>query len=1271
MRTIPLARNLVFLASFAFFLGILFQCQKIEEPDTVLITIEPDSVYSTFGKLWIGYTDSAGRDTITLFAPDSLDSFERLKKIEVKSPAAPDIRIIIRGFESGTGKLVYEQTRNVNLHTGDLASLHTDLDLTKPDPDTTKPGKRIPRVQFLSGDTVISIKDSLSFSATVSDTDSVVKSYSLQPDPNGLFGAEFAFEMSAGPLRFGHKYDVPGEYPFVIRIKDFSKREYFDTLLVSVIQDPPTATTGKKLTVTARDSVRLHGVGKDSLGTVVSYAWRLGNGAFGMVAAGDTAFIAPDSAGNQIWVFRVTDDDGNETLDTLTLTIVLASDTRLSLLRVTGFELSPPFSATESFFALEVPNPQDSVEITATPADSIARVMINGVEPPGRGRSAKVKLEFGNNFIPITVTAENGKKKNLSLLVHRKRNSDARLKDIRISAGSLEPKFDSTRFEYQVRLENSQGEMGIAAVPADSRYAKVYIDNLLKQPPDSLGTPLHFNVGVDTVRIRVVAQNDSDTRSYALIVSRVPSSDASLANLELGYGELLPAFSPKILQYSVNVPNSIAEVAFKPTAKASASKILLNSKEAASGVFSEKFHLRLGDNGFVFKIVSEGGDSGSYSVTIHRKSAEVELVSLSVSSGTLVPGFAPGIYSYSDTLDANTDSVVLALEADRTIQQLKVNDAVLAGFKASHAIHLNYGINRVSVVVKSEDGNTQEYVLNLVRNNQAPRLESLEPNACTLSPDFLSDRLYYKCAVQASVSEIEFKPKAINTALKIFLNENETTSGYFSKPEKLAYGDNVFRFTVLSVNRDSLRYEVIVHRISDISALAGLSVSDGTLRPSFLESRLAYIDTLPAGISSITVNTIAADSLVKSISIDGNVFANDSASTKIEWLNTASPRRVAIAVVAEDGSTTNYVIQVSGQGFFREFGDGVNAEEGNNVYQTPDGGYLAMYNSAPGLSTHILKTTSEGMQIWDRVITSDLAHITSLKPAADNGFVGCGYSRGASLYTPNMKLIKIDSQANVAWDKTVSLGALGLIPYDVSQSADGGYFVVAKTGDSSKTSGIAVIKATATGDTSWIRFFGTAGYRYTPLNSMIIEGKDVLVVGTYKATDTSKARIFAARVDDAGTQKWLRHFGGKPTLGLTLTSIDGKLFDIFATIQSGQSTGNDILLLTTNADGDSVFSNTYGLVNGQTVYGAIPTPDKGELIVGYEGSTPQTLFTMKVNAAGDMAWVQKYPYPENHYGTSAVATKDGGFLILGGKQYPESNDVNVFLMKTNGSGQAK
>lgn len=98
--------------------------------------------------------------------------------------------------------------------------------------------------------------------------------------------------------------------------------------------------------------------------------------------------------------------------------------------------------------------------------------------------------------------------------------------------------------------------------------------------------------------------------------------------------------------------------------------------------------------------------------------------------------------------------------------------------------------------------------------------------------------------------------------------------------------------------------------LNNDATLSALSVSSGTLSPAFASSTLGYNMVLDSSVTSITLTPIANDSLVTSITINGQVVLSGTASAAIPLV--PGSNLITILVTAQDGSTQkNYTVSIA------------------------------------------------------------------------------------------------------------------------------------------------------------------------------------------------------------------------------------------------------------------------------------------------------------------------------------------------------------------------
>jgi hypothetical protein len=168
-------------------------------------------------------------------------------------------------------------------------------------------------------DTTISIKDLVRLQGSATDKYGTIASWAWDIGGTGNFQVTYKGDTAVTAP------SIPvAAWRCVLRVTDDDGNMVFDTMLVNVLQDLPTANAGKDTTVSIGDAINLHGKGTDVYGTIVERAWSIGpSGSFKPVASsGDTTIIAPLVPTTFVCSLRVTDDDGQIAKQTITVTVV-------------------------------------------------------------------------------------------------------------------------------------------------------------------------------------------------------------------------------------------------------------------------------------------------------------------------------------------------------------------------------------------------------------------------------------------------------------------------------------------------------------------------------------------------------------------------------------------------------------------------------------------------------------------------------------------------------------------------------------------------------------------------------------------------------------------------------------------------------------------------------------------------------------------------------------------------------------------------------------
>ncbi len=300
-----------------------------------------------------------------------------------------------------------------------------------------------------------------------------------------------------------------------------------------------------------------------------------------------------------------------------------SSNASLGSLTVSSGSLSPAFAAGTLSYTDAVANSVNSISVTPTLADSTANVNVNGVASDSGFASTPIALAVGTNTITVAVTAQDGKTKlTYTIVVTRAPlGSNASLSNLYLSNSALlSPAFASGTLSYTAAVASSVNAISVTATLADSA-ATLTLNGV------SLGSGQHSNdislsLGPNTITVATTAADGTTKLTYTIVVTRAPSSNASLSSLAVSSGSLSPAFAAGTLAYTDAVANSVTSITVTPTLADSTATVTVNGTSAASGVASPAIALSVGVNTITVSTTAQDGTTTqTYTISVSRSLA--------------------------------------------------------------------------------------------------------------------------------------------------------------------------------------------------------------------------------------------------------------------------------------------------------------------------------------------------------------------------------------------------------------------------------------------------------------------------------------------------------------------------------------------------------------------------------------------------------------------------------------------------------------------------
>lgn len=308
-------------------------------------------------------------------------------------------------------------------------------------------------------------------------------------------------------------------------------------------------------------------------------------------------------------------------LGTINVTNPPSSNNNLASLNVGAGSLSPSFNANTTSYNVEVDNNVSSINISATAADSGARIEGTGTK----------SLNYGYNSLTVKVIAASGDVKTYTINVNRKdnRSGNNNLASLSIENGTLNGTFDSGNTSYTGKVPYEVETVNIKAIPQDDKSSVTVSGN----------TGL-ISEETRNVSVTVTAENGV-SKTYTIAVTRGKdpnkklSNDNYLTQIIPSIGILSPEFDKEKTNYVIYLPYEVDSISFNTA--------LSDTKYGVLDVDAPDTLMPGISNVFKFNVTAEDESVRTYTVVVKRavnpdaeSSSNTYLKSITVSNGELL-----------------------------------------------------------------------------------------------------------------------------------------------------------------------------------------------------------------------------------------------------------------------------------------------------------------------------------------------------------------------------------------------------------------------------------------------------------------------------------------------------------------------------------------------------------------------------------------------------------------------------------------------------------
>ncbi|MBU1935932.1 T9SS type A sorting domain-containing protein [bacterium] len=316
--------------------------------------------------------------------------------------------------------------------------------------------------------------------------------------------------------------------------------------------------------------------------------------------------------------------------------------------------------------------------------------------------------------------------------------------------------------------------------------------------------------------------------------------------------------------------------------------------------------------------------------------------------------------------------------------------------------------------------------------------------------------------------------------------------------------------------------------------------------------------------------------------------------------------------------------------------------------------------------------------LWSRTYGgNDWDYCLSMEQTSDGGYVLAGVVEPMSTYSADFWMVKTGENGDSLWCRAYGDQNSDWC-YSVHQTADGGYALAGYTESlMSGRSDFLLLKTDENGDSLWSRTYGGLCDDYCQAAAITSDG-GYLLVGMTINCEEFHYDFFILKTDANGDSLWSRTYGGSRDdvcSSVAQTSDGGYILGGWTnSFGPGMPWSNNFWLIKTDANGDSLWSRIYGGRDDDECYSVLQTSDGGYVSAGVKRlSSPHwpdpDMWIIKMDANGDSLWSRTFGKGGSEECHCVRQTEDGGYILAGYTNSYGARSLDFWLVRLDEHGE--
>ena len=353
---------------------------------------------------------------------------------------------------------------------------------------------------------------------------------------------------------------------------------------------------------------------------------------------------------------------------------------------------------------------------------------------------------------------------------------------------------------------------------------------------------------------------------------------------------------------------------------------------------------------------------------------------------------------------------------------------------------------------------------------------------------------------------------------------------------------------------------------------------------------------------------------------------------------------------------------------------GTGDDYGYAIDFTDEGGFIIAgdYNAVYGYNEgkiYLLKTDSIGDTVWTNLYGGNNGDYgLDILSIQDVGYTICGYTQSFGSHNRDAYLMQVNTDGVQMWMNTYGYLNWNAV-HSLHRTSDGGYILAGECSVAGSDNDMLFVRTDSVGGQVWLDTFGGQNFQGADAAFEMSDG-GYLVSGTKNISGGGGFDPCIVRLDANADTLWTKTYGGPAedfTASAIQTADNGMLITgITASFGSGE---DDIYLLRVDEYGDTLWTRAYGGENSEWGLGIAELSDGGFIVTGQTnsfGNGSNDIYLLRIDADGDSLWFETYGGEGDDWGRDVLVTPDGGYIVAGYTDSYGAGGYDVYLFQTAG-----